>query len=144
MSRAQIGDIVKVSYVGTLQDGTVFDQTQGDNYLEFTIGNQQIIPGLEQAVVDMEVGETKKITLPPEEAYGEYSDENVVEVTRSRFPDNITPEVGMRLEAQNKHGDPVIVSVKEITKNAIILDANHILAGKDLTFEISLQEIVGK
>ncbi len=144
MSKAQVGDTVKVSYVGTLENRTVFDETPGDRYLEFTIGNQRLIPGFEQAVVDMEVGEKKKITLPPEEAYGEYSDENVVEVTRSRLPDNINPEVGMRLEAQNKNGDPVIVSVKEITDNTIILDANHALAGKDLTFEISLQEIVGK
>lgn len=142
MSKAQTGNTVKVAYIGSLQDGTVFDKTQGDDVLTFTIGQEQLIPGFEQAVVDMEVGETKQVTLSPDEAYGEYSDEDVVEVTRSRLPDNLVPEVGLRLEAQNKHGDPVIVTIKELTDTTVVLDANHPLAGKDLTFEISLKEIV--
>lgn len=142
MSKAQAGDTVKVAYIGTLQDGTVFDQTEGDKYLEFTIGNQPLVPGFEQAVIDMEAGETKTVTIQPEDAYGEYSDDEVVEVTRSSLPDNIVPEIGQRLEAQNRHGEPVIVTIKDLTKNTVILDANHPLAGKDITFKISVKEIV--
>ncbi len=142
MSKVKEGDTIKVSYIGTLQDGTVFDQTEGDKYLEFTIGNQQRIPGFEQAVIDMEAGETKTVTIQPEDAYGEYSDEEIVEVTRSRLPDNVVPEIGQRLEAQNRHGEPVVVTIKDLTKNTVVFDANHPLAGKELTFEVFVKEIV--
>ena len=142
MGKAQKGDTVKVSYTGTLQDGTVFDRSNEDTFCGFTIGNEQLIPGFEQAVIDMEIGETKNVTIPASEAYGEYSGENVVEVTRSRLPDTIIPKIGQRLEVQDRHSDPIIVTIKDITPNTVILDANHVLAGKDLTFEITLQEIV--
>lgn len=142
MSKAKEGDTVKVTYIGTLQDGKVFDQSKEGDSLEFTIGNQQLIPGFEQAVVDMEVGETKKATIPPDQAYGVYSEEDVVEVTRSRLPDNLEPKIGMQLEAQNRNGDPVTVTITALTDNTVTLDANHPLVDKELTFEITLKEIV--
>ncbi len=141
MRKAEAGSSVKVSYVGTLEDGTVFDQTEGENYLEFTIGEAQLIPGFQHAVVDMSVGETKKVAIPPEQAYGEHSEDDVTEVTRSRLPDNIIPEIGQRLEAQNRNGEPVNVTITALTDNTVTLDANHELAGKELNFEITLQEI---
>ncbi len=142
MSKVQKGNTVKVSYIGTLEDGTVFDRSKEGSFLEFTVGSEQLIVGFDRAVVDMEVGQTKTVTIPAAEAYGEYNEEHVVEVTRSRMPDNIIPEPGQRLEVQDRNGDPLVVTVKDITKNTVILDANHDLAGKDLTFEITLQEIV--
>lgn len=142
MSKVQLGDTVKVMYIGSLNDGTVFDQSKEDAPLQFTLGKQQLIPGFELAVIDMEVGETKKITIPAKEAYGEHLEDSVVEVTRSKLPDNLEPQIGQRLEVQDKDGNPLTVTITNLTKNTVTLDANHQLAGKDLTFEITLTEIV--
>ena len=142
MSKAQLGDTVKVMYIGSLGDGTVFDQSKEDAPIQFTLGQQQLIPGFELAVIDMEVGETKKVTIPAQEAYGEHQEESVVEVTRSRLPDNLEPQIGQRLEVQDKDGNPLIVTISNLTDSTVTLDANHPLAGKDLTFEITLTEIV--
>ena len=142
MSKAQLGDTVKVMYIGSLDDGTVFDQSKEDAPIQFTLGQQQLIPGFELAVIDMEIGETKKVTIPAQEAYGEHQEESVVEVTRSRLPDNLEPQIGQRLEVQDKDGNPLIVTISNLTDSTVTLDANHPLAGKDLTFEITLTEIV--
>ncbi len=142
MRKTEAGNTIKVSYVGTLQDGTVFDQTRDENYLELIVGEGQVIPGFDQAIIDMSVGETKKVTIPPEQAYGEYTMDDVIEVTRSRLPDNVIPEIGQRFEVQNRNGQPVNVTITALTDNTVTMDANHMLAGKELTFEITLQEIV--
>lgn len=142
MAIVKTGDRVEVTYIGTLTDGTVFDQSKDGNALAFTLGNDEMIPGFEQAVMGMTVGETKKVTITPDQAYGSYDEENIVEVTRSRFPDNLEPQIGMKLQVQDNQGNPLIVTITEITKNTIILDANHELAGKDLTFEINLVKIL--
>ena len=142
MSKVQLGDTVKVMYIGTLNDGTVFDQSKEDAPIQFTLGQQQLIPGFELAVIDMEVGETKEVTIPAQEAYGEHQEDSVVEVTRSRLPDNLEPQIGQRLEVQDKDGNPLVVTISNLTDNMVTLDANHPLAGKDLTFEITLTEIV--
>jgi peptidylprolyl isomerase len=142
MSKAQLGDTVKVMYIGSLDDGTVFDQSKEDAPIQFTLGQQQLIPGFELAVIDMEVGQTKKVTIPAQEAYGEHQEESVVEVTRSRLPDNLEPQIGQRLEVQDKDGNPLVVTISNLTDSMVTLDANHPLAGKDLTFEITLSEIV--
>ncbi len=142
MSKAQPGDTVKVNYIGTLENGNVFDQSNVEDPLEFTIGSSQLIPGFDQAVIDMAIGENKKITIPAEEAYGHYDETKVVEVTRSRLPDNMIPEVGQRLEVQDKNGDPIVVVITSLNKNTVVLDANHPLSDKDLTFEINLEEII--
>ncbi len=142
MSKAQLGDTVKVMYIGSLNDGTVFDQSKKDAPIQFTLGKQQLLPGFELSIIDMEVGETKKITIPAKEAYGEHQEDSVVEVTRSRLPDNLEPQIGQRLEVQDKDDNPLTVTITNLTKNTVTLDANHQLAGKDLTFEITLTEIV--
>ena len=136
MSKTKTGDTIKVAYIGTLQDGTEFDRSKDNELLQFTIGNKEVVPGFEKAVIDMEIGETKTVTILPEEAYGQYNKDDVVEVTRSVIPDNIVPKVGMRLKAQNRNGDPIIVTITALEKNTVVLDANHPLAGKDLTFKI--------
>jgi len=141
MSEAKTGDTVTVEYTGTLEDGTVFDSSEGREPLQFTIGSGDLIPGFEKAVEGMEPGQTVKATLPPEEAYGERSEEMVFEVGRDQLPEDVDPEVGDRLEARDPQGNKFAVSVAEIGDDAITLDANHPLAGRDLTFEIELVSI---
>ncbi len=139
--QAKSGDTVKIHYKGTLNDGTVFDSSEGRDPLEFTIGEGNIIPGVEEAVIGMAPEDTKTETISPDKAYGDYRSEMVIDVDKSQFPENIDPEVGQQLELKQQDGQTVVVTVTEINENQVKLDANHPLAGKDLTFEIQLKEI---
>ena len=141
MSQATTGDTVTVQYTGTLEDGTVFDSSEGREPLQFTIGSGDLIPGFEEAVVGMEPGQTRKATLAPEEAYGERSEEMVFQVERDQLPEDVDPDVGDRLEAKDPQGNKFAVSVAAVQDEAVTLDANHPLAGRDLTFEIELVSI---
>lgn len=144
MSTAQSGDTVKVAYKGTLQDGTVFGETGTDQPVEFTIGKQRFIPGFEQAVVGMSVGEKKAFALKSDEAYGEYDENNVVETSRDTLPDEIEPEEGMQLQAKDPEGNQFPVIISKLGDDTVTLDANHPLAGKDLNFEIELVDIASQ
>jgi peptidylprolyl isomerase len=135
---AKDGDTVKVHYTGTLEDGTVFDTSLERDPLEFTLGQGQLIPGFEQAVTGMKVGESKTVNIPADQAYGPHRDELVLEMERSQFPEDIDPEVGQRLQMQQTDGGIVIVTVTDVSETTVTIDANHILAGKNLTFEIEL------
>jgi len=141
MAQAKDGDTVKIHYTGTLTDGTVFDSSKDRDPLEFTIGSQQVIPGFEENVKGMTVGDSKKFTLDPSEAYGERNDQMMVDVERAQMPEDINPEVGMMLQVQGQDGSVSHVTVAEVTEEKVTLDANHPLAGEDLTFEIELTEI---
>jgi peptidylprolyl isomerase len=141
MSQAKTGDTVTVQYTGTLEDGTVFDSSQNREPLTFTIGSGDLIPGFEKAVVGMEPGQTRTATFAPDEAYGERSDELVFSIPRDQLPDEVDPEVGDRLEAKDPDGNRFTVSVAALDGDTVTLDANHPLAGRDLTFEIELVEI---
>ncbi|MFP4668458.1 MAG: FKBP-type peptidyl-prolyl cis-trans isomerase [Desulfosalsimonas sp.] len=142
MTQAQKGDTVKIHYKGKLDDGSVFDSSEGRDPLEFKIGDGNIIPGVEEAVVGMKPEETKEETIPPENAYGEYREDMVIEVDKSQFPEHIDPEPGQQLELKQSEGQNVVVTVTSVGEEKVTLDANHPLAGKDLTFEITLQEIL--
>ncbi len=139
---AKNGDTVRVHYTGRLQDGTVFDSSVGGEPLEFTLGQSQIITGFEQAVIGMQVGESKTVTIPVDQAYGPYDDSMVLEVERDKLPEDLEPEVGMQLQMSQGDGGYTIVTVTEVSETTIKIDANHPLAGKDLTFDIELVEIV--
>lgn len=141
MTQAKDGDNVKIHYKGKLDDGSVFDSSEGKDPLEFKVGEGNIIPGVEEAVVGMSPEETKEATIPPEKAYGEYRDDMVIEVDRSQFPEHITPELGQQLELKQSEGENIVVTVTNVGEEKVTLDANHPLAGKDLTFEITLKEI---
>jgi peptidylprolyl isomerase len=141
MVQAKSGDTVKIHYTGRLEDGTVFDSSAEREPLEFTIGGEQVIPGFEQAVLGMALGESKTEEIPMDQAYGPHLEEMVLEVSREQIPPDINPEVGQQLQIQQANGQSVPVFVTEVTDNQIILDANHPLAGEDLTFEIELVEI---
>jgi peptidylprolyl isomerase len=142
MSVAKSGDAVKVHYKGTLNDGSVFDSSEGKEPLGFTLGEGQMIPGFEQAVLGMSVGDKKSdVNIPSAEAYGAPSEEMIIEVPKANVPPEINPEVGQQLAVTRPDGQPMPVIVKEIKDDAIVLDANHPLAGKDLNFEIELVSI---
>jgi len=134
---AKSGDTVKVHYTGKMDNDSVFDSSQGREPLQFVIGAGQMIAGFDQGVVGMKVGDKKTITLTPEQAYGQPSDERIVRVGKGQFPPDLQLTVGMQL--QGPTGFPV--TVKEIGADSVTIDANHPLAGKTLTFEVELMEI---
>ena len=138
---ASDGDAVRVHYTGTLEDGTTFDTSIGSDPLEFTLGEGSMIPGFEQAVDGLKVGQSKTVTIPAEEAYGLYNDELLLVFSREQLPAGINPEIGQELQMQTTDGRIVTVPVIEVSEETITVDANHPLAGKDLTFEIELVEI---
>lgn len=141
MAQAKTGDTVKVHYTGKLKDGEVFDSSEGSDPLEFKIGDGQIIAGFEEEVVGMAEGESKTINIEAEKGYGEHHDELVVEVGRDQFPPEITPEVGQQLQVKQQDGQTIPVRVTDTSKTSVTLDANHPLAGKDLTFDIEVVKL---
>ncbi|HUF75125.1 MAG TPA: peptidylprolyl isomerase [Longimicrobiales bacterium] len=141
MSTANAGDTVRVHYAGRLDDGTVFDSSEGRDPLEFTLGAGQVIPGFEKAVEGMSVGDKSTKRIPAEEAYGPRSDELVLRVERDQFPDGVTPEVGQRFQMRTDDGNTVRVTVTETKEESVEIDANHPLAGRALTFDVELVKI---
>ena len=142
MTQAKNGDKVKIHFTGYLEDGTVFGSTTDEEPFEFIIGEKNMLPGFENAVVGMQKGDTKTITLPPEEAYGLHKKELVSVMERSGFPQEVHLEVGKRLRVRKQDGKYTVVTIKDFTENNIVLDENDPLAGKTLTFKIELIDIV--
>jgi peptidylprolyl isomerase len=139
---AKEGDTVKVHYTGTLDDGTVFDSSIGREPLQFTLGEGQMIPGFEQGVLGMKLGESKTFTIPADQAYGPYYEELVWEISRDQLQPGMEPELGQRLQASQTNGQPIIVTIIEVSETNVTVDANRQLAGEDLTFAIQLIEIL--
>jgi len=142
MTKAKTGDRVKVHFEGYLEDNTVFGSSMDDEPFEFTIGEKNMLPGFENAVIGMQKGDIKTITLPPEEAYGSYKKELVSVMERSGFPKEIHLEVGKRLRVRTQDERYTIVTIKDFTEDNLVIDGNDPLAGKTLTFKIELVEIV--
>ena len=142
MSQVKAGDTVFIHYSGTLQDGTEFDSSKGRDALEFVVGSGMVIPGLDKAIPGMEVGDKKVVDVPCAEAYGEVNPANRQPIPRDQIPADIPLEVGLTLQMQSPDGQQVIpVTVVELDDQTVTLDANHMLAGKDLTFAIELVSI---
>ena len=141
MTQAKSGDTVKVAYTGKLDDGTVFDSTENREPLEFTVGAGQLIKGFDEAVAGMSPGDSKTVELPPEEAYGPRRDEMVLAIDRERMPADSYPQVGQQLQLTRQDGQPVPATITEVTESNVTVDANHPLAGRQLTFEIELLEL---
>jgi len=159
MAQAKKGDRVAINFTGTLEDGTVFDTTFDDGEcssdecesdecgcetgpMELVLGEEEFFPLIEEALIGMAPGEKKTVVIPSEEAFGEYDEEQVFSVGRGDVPDHIHPEVGQELELTGEDDESVIVTVTEVTDEGLTLDANHPLAGEDLTFEVELVEIL--
>lgn len=138
---AKAGDTLRIHYTGRLEDGTVFDSSEDREPLEYTAGSGEIIPGLDRGVIGMAVGDTRQVTVPPEDAYGPRDEGRVQAVPRTAIPDHIPTDPGTRLSAQMQDGQTVQLVVTNRTDSHVELDANHPLAGKVLTFDVELVEI---
>ena len=141
MSKAETGNTVKVHYTGRLDDDTQFDSSAGRDPLEFTLGTGQVIPGFEEAVTGMSIGDSKTVTIPADQAYGPHHADLILVVERSQIPAHINPEVGQQLEIHQQDGRAAAVVITEVTDESVSLDANHPLAGQDLIFDLELVEI---
>jgi FKBP-type peptidyl-prolyl cis-trans isomerase 2 len=140
MTRVQNGSQIKVHYTGRLDNGQVFDSSVERDPLDFTVGQGQLIPGFEAAVTGMQTGDKKTVTIAAEDAYGPRQDELLFSVDRSQLPDHIQPEVGQQLQV-SQDGQTSVVTVAELTDTSITLDANHPLAGENLTFDLEVVEV---
>ncbi len=141
MAQAKHGDTVKVHYTGKLGDGSIFDTSAKRAPLEFTIGEHQVIPGFEEAVVGMDTGEQRTTVIPAAQAYGTRDEHLVIEMDKSRLQEDLDLEIDDRLQVRRTDGQIIDVTVTAITKAGVTLDGNHFLAGQDLTFDIELVEV---
>jgi peptidylprolyl isomerase len=142
MALAKAGDTVQVHYTGKLDDGTVFDSSVGGEPIEFVLGAHHVIPGFEEGVTGMEVGETKTILIPSDQAYGPRLEEMVLTIPRDQVPPHITLELGEMLELSQPSGETIAVQITNLTDTIVTLDGNHPLAGADLTFDLQLANIL--
>lgn len=159
MAQVKKGDRVAINFIGTLEDGTVFDTTFAEEDcssdacgsdecgcetgpMELVIGEEEFFLQIEEALIGMSPGEKKTVAIPAEEAFGDYDEDQVFSVSRGDVPDHIHPEVGQELELTGENDESIIVTVIEMGDDEITLDANHPLAGEDLSFEVELVEIL--
>lgn len=165
MSQAKKGDKVKINYTGRLEDGTVFDSTLEEECghdecetddcsddecgcgcesgpMELTIGGGELFPQIDDALIGMAPGEKKTIVIPAADAFGTFDQEKVFTVPRSDLPEDLKPEVGDELVLGNEDDEELGVAVVEVSAESVTFDANHPLAGEDLSFEVELLEII--
>lgn len=136
------GDTIQVHYTGKFEDGKEFDSSLSRQPLQFEVGAGRVIKGFEDAVVGLQAGEKKTVTIPTEDAYGSYDENLLIEIPKKNVPEGVTPEVGMRLQLVNQQGQAAHVVVTEILDETVRLDANHPLAGKTLVFDLEVLEIL--
>jgi peptidylprolyl isomerase len=142
MTQAQLGNTVRVHYTGRLSDGTTFDSSAQRDPLECTLGQGELIPGFEQALLGMTPGQSKTATIPADQAYGPHRPELLMEVDRQNLPPDLQPYVGQQLQMTRPNGAVVLVIVSAVSVSQVTLDANHPLAGKELLFDLTLVEIL--
>ena len=142
MSQAALGNTVKVHYTGTLDDGSQFDSSRGREPLTVIIGKGELIPGFEQALLGMAEGESKSVTIASNDAYGPHRAELVQEIARAQIPPEMELEVGGAVVVRGPDDQPMRLLIRELNEDSVTLDANHPLAGEDLTFELELVQIV--
>jgi peptidylprolyl isomerase len=141
MKQAETGNTIKVHYTGKLDDGTVFDSSREREPLEFTIGGGGLIKGFEDAVMGMAVGDTKTIRIPAAEAYGTYRDDLAMNVGKTQFPPDIEPKEGVMICLRHPDGGTIDAMITAVDEDSVTLDANHPLAGEDLTFDLEMVDI---
>ena len=141
MTQVKKGDKIKIHYHGKLNDGSTFDSSEGREPLEFEVGSGMVIPGFDEGVTGMSVGDKKTIHIPFTQAYGPKEEEYIMEFPLDKFPEDMKPEVGMALNMSNESGQQFPVVIAAVKEDAVILDGNHPLAGQDLIFDLELVEI---
>ncbi len=141
MKKVTKGDTVKVHYTGKLADGSVFDTSRERDPLQIKLGENQVIPGLENAVIGMETGKKKTAVIMADDAYGQFRDDLIVTMPFADLPDDLNPKVDEFIKISHKDGRELFVKVLAVDDKNITFDGNHPLAGKDLTFEIEIVEI---
>ncbi len=143
MSTIKNGDIIAMHYTGILDDGQVFDSSvERDEPLRFTLGDGELIPGLEKELLGMAVGEKKRILVAMTDAYGAWEEELVRDFPRELFPTDIQLEPGLQFAVSLNEDESMLATVVEVIDNVVTLDANHPLAGENLTFDVHILEIV--
>jgi peptidylprolyl isomerase len=142
VAQAQNGAIVKIHYTGELEDGGVFCRSSNEGPMQFKLGERRVVPGFEEAVVGMSPCGSKTITIPPEKGFGPHHDQMVQVIDRKQLPPDLKLEVCRQLEVRRSNGQTMLVTATDISDATVTLDSNHPLAGKDLTFDIKLIEIV--
>jgi len=141
MNRVRHGSLVTVQYIGTVDNGRIFDSTTDEEPLVFTVGGDQVFPGLQQAVIGMSVGDVKNIIISATDAFGERSDENIIKVARNQFPAEKIISIGQKLSIQFRDGRELLMLVIDVNDDFVTLDGNHPLAGLDLTFALRLDKV---
>ena len=141
MELVKSGDVVRLKYTGKFADGTVFDTSENHGPLQFIVGKGMVIPGFEEAVIDMKPGDSKTVEIPSEKAYGPHRDELILEIPKYKLPEGLEPEVGQRIQF-SKENQTLELQVVAVSEANVTFDGNHPLAGKDLIFEIELLEII--
>jgi peptidylprolyl isomerase len=141
MAQARTGDHVRIHFTGRLDDGTVFASSADAEPMEFTLGTDEVLPAIEDAVAGMEPGETKTVYIPSDEAFGPWREDLVEKVPRESLPDSLDLEIGQQLWVDQPGIEPVIVSVIDVSEATVTLDANHPLAGQDLVFDLELVDL---
>ncbi len=134
------GDTISVHYTGKLENGDVFDSSEGQSPLKFTVGAGQLIPGFDNAAVGMIVGDKKTVTITPEEGYGPHLADRMVDMPRANVPEGMELQVGMAVQLTDQNGNPLPATITELGNDSIKLDLNHFLAGKTLVFDIEICE----
>lgn len=142
MSLVQHGDTIRIHYVGKLEDGSVFDSTEGGAPLEFKVGSGEFLAGLEKGVLGMRVGESKTIMIPAGQAYGMHMKERVFQYDRKKLPGDFNVAIGEKFQMYRADGMPVTVTILAVSDDSVTMDCNHPLAGKNLIFDVLLEEIL--
>ena len=144
MAQVKKGDTVKVHYHGTLNDGSIFDSSTGREPLEFEVGNGMVIAGFDEGVTGMAIGEKRTVNIIADEAYGPVQQDMIMEFPKTQFPPDMVPEIGLQLSMSNNEGQQFPVTIIDVKDEVVVLDANHPLAGKDLTFDLELVDFQPK
>lgn len=132
------GDTISVNYTGKFEDGEIFDTSEGREPLTFTVGTGQIIKGFDDAVVGMKTGDTKSITVTPEDGYGEHREELIINMPKINIPDDIDLTIGLPVNLIDQSGNPIPAVVTDILDDVVKMDVNHPLAGKTLVFDLEI------
>lgn len=142
MSKVKFGDTVKIHYTVKRKDGKIFGTSKDDNPIEFVIGEEKVIPGVEKGIVGMEPGDKKTLTVQPEDAYGPFQKNLIKVVDKSELPKSITPTIGDRIQLSDGSGATINAHVADIKNDSVILDANHPLAGKTVKIDIEMIDLI--